>query len=136
MLCCDLDRTVLPNGMASESPGVRDLFARVVKETGLTLVYVSGRDIQLLQQAINDYQIPLPHYAIGDVGTTLYHITDNSWQAESDWSEHIGEDWQQRHANTLQHYLDDLPGLKLQEPEKQNIQLLCRARNSGEVNRC
>ena len=124
MLCCDLDRTVLPNGIASESPGVRDLFARVVKETGLTLVYVSGRDIHLLQQAISDYQIPLPHYAIGDVGTTLYHIMDNTWQAESDWSEHIGEDWQQRHANTLQHYLDDLPDLELQEPEKQNIHKL------------
>lgn len=125
LLCCDLDRTVLPNGNAKESPGVRDVFANVIKAAGLTLVYVSGRNLELLQQAIRDYRVPLPDYAIGDVGTTLYHISDdNSWLAQTDWSDHIGEDWQQRHAITLQHYLDDLPHLRIQEPEKQNIHKL------------
>jgi sucrose-6F-phosphate phosphohydrolase len=124
LLCCDLDRTVLPNGNANESPGVRDLFAHVVKESGLTLVYVSGRDIHLLQQAISDYHIPVPDYAIGDVGTTLYHITGTEWQADTDWSDHIGEDWQHCHADTLQQYLQDLPHLELQEAEKQNIHKL------------
>ena len=121
LLCCDLDRTVIPNGYAAESPGVRELFAQLVKQIGLTLVYVSGRDIHLLQQSIAEYHIPVPQYAIGDVGTTLYHITDNAWQPVTDWSNHIGEDWQQHHANILQHYLDDLSYLRLQEPEKQNI---------------
>lgn len=124
LLCCDLDRTVLPNGYASESPGVRNIFARLIKDIGLTLVYVSGRDIGLLQQAIAEYAIPTPHYAIGDVGTTLYHITDDEWQPVEDWAIHIGEDWQQRHANTLQHYLEELAYLSLQEPEKQNIHKL------------
>lgn len=116
---------MLPNGNAKESPGVRDVFANVIKAAGLTLVYVSGRNLELLQQAIRDYRVPLPDYAIGDVGTTLYHISDdNSWLAQTDWSDHIGEDWQQRHAITLQHYLDDLPHLRIQEPEKQNIHKL------------
>jgi len=124
LLCCDLDRTVLPNGDANESPGVRDLFAQVIKEAGLTLAYVSGRDLTLLQQAIHDYQIPTPDYAIGDVGTTLYHVANDSWQPQTEWADHIGEDWQQRHANSLQHYLDDMHELNLQEPEKQNIHKL------------
>ena len=83
---------MLPNGNASESPGVRDLFADVVRQTGLILVYVSGRDIHLLQQAIAEYHIPIPDYAIGDVGTSMYQITDNQWQAVTDWSSHIGEE--------------------------------------------
>jgi sucrose-6F-phosphate phosphohydrolase len=124
LLCCDLDRTVLPNGNANETPGVRDLFSQVVKESGLILVYVSGRDIHLLQQAINDYHIPLPDYAIGDVGTTLYQISAGNWQAQTDWSDHIGQDWQQQHATSLQQYLTDLPILRIQEPEKQNIHKL------------
>lgn len=124
LLCCDLDRTVLPNGNANESPGVRDLFTHVIKQSGLTLAYVSGRDIHLLQQAIEDYHIPLPDFAIGDVGTTLYQITDGNWQAQTDWAEHIGQDWQQQHASALQQYLTDLPILRLQEPEKQNIHKL------------
>ncbi|MBI1425293.1 MAG: HAD-IIB family hydrolase [Gammaproteobacteria bacterium] len=124
LLCCDLDRTVLPNGNANESPGVRDLFASVIKEANIILAYVSGRDLHLLQQAIADYHIPTPAYAIGDVGTTLYQITDNQWQAQTDWSDHIGVDWQQHDAAALQEYLDDLPYLTLQEPEKQNIHKL------------
>jgi sucrose-6F-phosphate phosphohydrolase len=124
LLCCDLDRTVLPNGKASESPGVRDLFSDLVKQTGLTLVYVSGRDIQLLQQAVQEYHIPVPHYAIGDVGTTLYQITNDTWQPNEEWSSHIGEDWQQHDADTLKQYLHDLNVLRLQEPEKQNIHKL------------
>lgn len=113
----------MPNGNAIESPGVRELFAHVVQDAGLTLAYVSGRDLRQLQQAINDYRIPLPDFAIGDVGTTLYQISDNSWRAQTDWSDFIGEEWPQ-HASTLQQYLADLPGLRLQEPEKQNIHKL------------
>jgi HAD superfamily hydrolase (TIGR01484 family) len=124
LLCCDVDRTVLPNGNASETPGVRDIFTQVVEQTGLTLVYVSGRDRRQLLDAISEYHIPVPHYAIGDVGTTLYHIQDDEWLENEDWAEHIGEDWQHSHANTLQHYLDDMPELTIQEPAKQNIHKL------------
>jgi len=124
LLCCDLDRTVLPNGNAPESPGVRNLFAQVIQEAGLTLMYVSGRNLQLLQEAVTEFAIPTPHYAIGDVGTTLYHVTDDEWLPVEDWATHIGEDWHQNHATTLQHYLDDLSVLQPQEPEKQNIHKL------------
>jgi sucrose-6F-phosphate phosphohydrolase len=124
LLCCDLDRTVLPNGHAKESPGVRELFARLVREADLTLAYVSGRNIRLLQQAISDYHIPVPDYAIGDVGTTLYDIVDNNWQADTAWAEDIGTDWQQHDAQTLQNYLNDLAELELQEVDKQNVHKL------------
>jgi HAD superfamily hydrolase (TIGR01484 family) len=119
LLCCDLDRTVLPNGNANETPGVRALFAHVVKQAELSLAYVSGRNIQLLQQAIHEYQIPIPNFAIGDVGTTLYQVREDDWRENTDWAEHIGEDWQHAHASTLQHYLDNIPGLTPQEPEQQ-----------------
>ena len=124
LLCCDLDRTVLPNGYAHESPGVRELFAQVVREANLSLAYVSGRNIQLLQAAINEYQIPTPNYAIGDVGTTLYDIVDDKWEADTSWAEDIGIDWQQHNAQTLQNYLSDLGELEPQEADKQNVHKL------------
>jgi HAD superfamily hydrolase (TIGR01484 family) len=124
LLCCDLDRTVLPNGNASESPGVRDLFADLVRQTGLALAYVSGRNLALLQQAIAEYHIPVPAYAIGDVGTSMYHIVDDSWHEVTQWSRHIGEDWQQQPATTLQQYLHDMTELRLQEADKQTVHKL------------
>lgn len=120
LLCCDLDRTVLPNGYAHESPGVRDIFARVIREAGLTLAYVSGRNLQQLQDAITEFDIPIPDYAIGDVGTTLYDIVDNRWEADADWSDDIGKDWHDLDAGTLQTYLEDMTELDLQESNRQN----------------
>jgi len=124
LLCCDLDRTVLPNGNARESAGVRELFERVVREAGLILTYVSGRNLNLLQQAIQEYQIPRPHYAIGDVGTTMYQINGTEWQEIAAWSTHIGEDWRNLEAAAIAGYLSDIPELRLQEPEQQNLHKL------------
>lgn len=120
LLCCDLDRTVLPNGHAPEDALARPLFARVAARPGITLVYVSGRDRRLLQQAIAEYAIPVPDYAIGDVGTTLYEIESGQWREERAWSEYIGADWRGATAESLHGYLQDLPELRLQEPEKQS----------------
>lgn len=124
LLCCDLDRTVLPNGYAHESPGVRDILARLVSEAGLTLAYVSGRNLQQLQEAIDEYNIPVPDYAIGDVGTTLYDVVNDRWQADADWSNDIGKDWQNHDATTLQSYLEDMDELDLQEANRQNTHKL------------
>lgn len=120
LLCCDLDRTVLPNGHAPENDLARPLFARIVARPEITLAYVSGRDQSLLLQAIAEYDIPVPDYAIGDVGTTLYHIEAGQWREDLAWSDHVGDDWQGRTAASLHTDLQDLAGLRLQEAEKQN----------------
>lgn len=120
LLCCDLDRTVLPNGHAPESPLARPLFRAVTSREELTLAYVSGRDKRLLLQAIDEYDIPVPDFAIGDVGTTLYRVSGKHWVADEGWASHIGEDWNGREAMALHPLFKDLQGLSLQEPEKQN----------------
>ena len=119
LLCCDLDRTVLPNGHQPESPGVRELFARLAGFDDILLAYVSGRDKVLLLEAIEEYQIPVPDYAIGDVGTTMYRIHDGNWSQMDSWEKHIAEDWLNTGPEQIQHYLDDFEQLQLQQAEKQ-----------------
>jgi len=119
LLCCDLDRTVLPNGHAMESPGARKLFTRIADADEIVLAYVSGRDKKLLLDAINEYQIPVPDYAIGDVGTTMYWIENNDWSELESWSEHIGEDWHNVSPDQIHEYLSSLAELTLQEKTKQ-----------------
>lgn len=120
LLCCDLDRTVLPNGHAPESQLARPLFTQITARDELTLAYVSGRDKRLLLEAIDEYAIPLPDFAIGDVGTTLYRIQDQSWLEDNNWATHIGEDWQGKQAMDLHPLFADFDSLSLQEPAKQN----------------
>jgi sucrose-6F-phosphate phosphohydrolase len=120
LLCSDLDRTLLPNGPQPESSRARPLLHAVAQRRELTLAYVTGRHLQLLQNAIEDYQLPMPDYAIGDVGTTLYEVDENDWKLWQPWSDEIAGDWQGRDRDDLQALFDDLDPLHLQEAEKQN----------------
>lgn len=120
LLCTDLDRTLLPNGEPEESPLARPLFRKLVERPDVTLAYVSGRHLGLLQDAIREYDLPRPDYAIGDVGTTLYKTDDDRWTATPEWSQEIAPDWAGLTRDELAEALADLPGLRLQEREKQN----------------
>lgn len=120
VLCTDLDRTVIPNGNQPESPQARPLLRRFAAHPESTLVYVSGRDRRLLQDAIRDYELPVPDYAIGDVGTTLYRVHGEDWQALESWSGEIAPDWQGLARADLSGLLHGIDALRLQEPEKQN----------------
>ena len=73
-----MDRTILPNGDQDESPQVRSVFSLLVERPEIHLAYVSGRDKRLIQQAITEYDLPLPDYAVGDVGTTIYELLDSN----------------------------------------------------------
>ena len=120
LLCSDLDRTILPNGPQVESPQARPLLSMLAARPELVLAYVSGRHEALLRQAVAEYSIPVPDYAIGDVGTTIYEVHGDVWHPWSEWSESIARDWKGADHNDLAALFSDLDMLQLQEPEKQN----------------
>jgi sucrose-6-phosphatase len=119
LICSDLDRTILPNGSQPESVQALPILHRLAERAEVTLVYVSGRNKSLLQAAISEYGIPMPDYAIGDVGTTLYTPGEN-WQPWQDWAIEISRDWNGKSSTELADLFTDLTALQLQEEEKQN----------------
>lgn len=119
-LFTDLDRTVIPNGPEPESPQALPLLRQLVKRPEVTLVYVSGRHAALIQDAIEQYDLPVPDFAIGDVGTTIYAIENGRWQAWEPWAEEIRPDWRGVEHDELAALLADIDLLRLQEAEKQN----------------
>ena len=121
LLCTDLDRTLVPNGPAEESPRAAAFFARLADDPRVTLAYVSGRHRTLVEDAIAAFDLPSPDYVIGDVGTTLYRVgPQNLWQLEQAWEHRIAEDWSGHIASDLLPMLAGVDGLRAQEPEKQN----------------
>jgi HAD superfamily hydrolase (TIGR01484 family) len=120
LICTDLDRTLLPNGRQPESPEARAIFARLVSHPEVTLAYVSGRHRELVEDAIRTYQLPLPDWVIGDVGTTIYQVHTGEWRHWSEWEQDIATDWRGLKANDLRTLFTDLPSLRLQEEAKQN----------------
>ena len=125
LLCTDLDRTLLPNGSQPESSQARSQFAALAADSRLVLAYVTGRDRQLVQEALELYQLPQPDFVIADVGTTIYcTAADGSWRADQAWEATIGADWNGRTNRDLQRLLAGIPGLQLQEESKQNLHKL------------
>jgi len=120
LLCSNLDRTLIPNGYQEESADARAVFRRLAEQANIYLSYVSGRHRKLILKAIDEFYLPMPDYAIGDVGTTLYRIIDGNWQLSNDWSHEIGKDWKGLRWEELLEFFEDMKELDLQEPEKQN----------------
>jgi len=120
LLCSDMDRTILPNGVQDESPQARSVFGLLVKRPEIQLAYVSGRDKRLIQKAIAEYDLPLPNYAVGDVGTTIYELIGSNWRPWDAWFAEIAKDWNGLDSEDLSGFLTEFKELTRQEPEKQN----------------
>ena len=121
LLCTDLDRTVLPNGAEPESPGARRAFRTIAARPEVTLCYVTGRHRELIERAIDEYDIPAPDYAIGDVGTSIYEISEGRWNKWDAWDRQIAQDWNGRSRGDVEALLGGITELKPQEPSKQNV---------------
>lgn len=120
LICTDLDRTLIPNGPQPESPKARALFRRLVSREEVTLAYVSGRHRALIEQAIAEFDLPQPDFAIADVGSTIYQADETGWHQWDRWDAHIAPDWRGLTHDELYQLLDDFPVLRLQEQEKQS----------------
>ncbi len=127
LLCSDLDRTLIPNGEQPESPKVREVFTRLCERPEICLTYVSGRNELLVKEAIEKFDLPVPDFVIGDVGTTLYRIekkkAESRWFLDPGWQQEIGSDWITCSRDDLVGLLAGIHGMgfRLQEEEKQNI---------------
>jgi len=124
LLCTDLDRTLIPNGPQVESPGARDIFADFVARDDVQLAYVTGRNLRLITDSIDEWGLPVPDFAIADVGTSIYHLDNHAWHHWQPWEDEIAVDWRGLAAPDVHRVLDGLAGLELQEPDAQNTHKL------------
>jgi HAD superfamily hydrolase (TIGR01484 family) len=121
LICTDLDRTLIPNGSQPESENARKLFSRLASRPEVCLVYVSGRHRELVEEAIASWQLPIPDFVIGDVGTTIYRVgSPREWQHLVFWEQRIAEDWGRFSQGDLLRLLGDVPALEPQEASRQN----------------
>ena len=120
LLCTDLDRTLIANGAQPESKGALALFSQLVRREDVTLVYVSGRHRALIEQAIVQFDLHAPDFAIADVGSTVLQVTPSGWQPNDAWDAQIAPDWHGLAHDDLCRLLSVFPALRLQPREQQN----------------
>jgi hypothetical protein len=122
LLCSDLDGTLIPNGRAPESPEARPRFARLCAHPSVQLVLVSGRDLRLVLDAVDEWSLPRPDFIIGDVGTAIYaprSLDGGDWMHWSAWTDQIAPNWNGLTHDDVSELLADITAIRPQEPEKQ-----------------
>lgn len=119
LLCTDMDRTVIPNGQQTEWPGARERLNALVEQEGVELAYVTGRDLALVQQALSEYALPQPHYAITDVGTHIHAIRAADEGIDRDWQDTLAREWQELDRDAMIRQLDPEQKWRYQEESKQ-----------------
>lgn len=119
LLVTDLDRTVIPNGPAPEPPGARDALRSFAARDDVVLAYASGRDAGLIREAMLRWNLPVPAFAAGDVGTSLYRIDGDDWQPLPEWDEAIAPDWAGQDRDAVAAIIGEHADLVLQEANRQ-----------------
>lgn len=120
LLCTDLDRTLIPNGSEPESPAARPLVAALAARAEITLAFVTGRRRELVEDAIEEYDLPRPRIVVGDVGSTIYELTNAEWHVWSDWQAELGRDWGPGDREAIAAVLETHDQLSLQDPSSQS----------------
>ena len=120
LLCTDLDRTLLPNGEQPESAHARPILWHLLRSYGVSLAYVSGRDLGRVLDAIEEYSLPLPDAIVADVGTSVYTLDGEQWVQNPDWQAMISRDWNGKNASDIQRLLSDVKAMVEQEADRQS----------------
>ena len=71
ILATDLDRTLLPNGSWPSDPCAIELFNELTTKHDVLVVYVTGRNLKLTENAIKEFGVRHPNILCGDVGTSI-----------------------------------------------------------------
>lgn len=120
LLVCDLDRTVLPDGPHPISKNAMLEFNEFVNKDRVILGYATGRSLDSTIIALKEYRAPLADFIIGDVGTSIYFLTNERYIYNKDWEREFEKDWRKTTANNIKKSLEDLSQLRLQELINQN----------------
>lgn len=91
ILATDLDRTLLPNGHWPADEQSIPLFNELTTTHDVLVVYVTGRNLDLTEQAIAQYGVRHPDVLVGDVGTTIRRHDSGQWHDDEGWAELIHE---------------------------------------------
>lgn len=120
VLATDLDRTLLPNGHWESDPQAIALFNRLTQEQATFVIYVTGRSLELTEQAIAQFGIRHPHILIGDVGTTIREYQDEHWRFDEDWVTHVRAASPRWDVPGIKAAVAGIDGLREQPPENLN----------------
>ena len=120
VLATDLDGTLIPLDGDQRNRSDLETLATQLLRTNVTLVFVTGRHLSSVMEAIKEFHLPRPGWIIGDVGTSLHERgVSGDFEPVTAYWRHQDEIIASMPISNLRERLKSLEGLRLQEQEKQ-----------------
>lgn len=120
ILATDLDRTLLPNGSWKADDKAIDLFNKLTQDRDVLVVYVTGRNLSLTENAIKEYGVRYPDVLCGDVGTSIRKYQDGEWSFDDGWISHVRHTSPRWNATAIRDAVAGIDGMREQESEHLN----------------
>jgi len=120
ILATDLDRTLLPNGRWQADDNAIGLFNTLTEQQGVLVVYVTGRNLALTENAIREYGVRFPDVLCGDVGTSIRKYTNGEWKFDEGWIAHVRSASPRWDAGAIRDAVAEVSGIREQEAEHLN----------------
>ena len=120
ILATDLDRTLLPNGSWPPDPEAIDLFNELTEKHDVLVVYVTGRNLNLTENAIKEFGVRYPNILCGDVGTSIRKYENGEWKFDDGWVDHVKRESPMWNAIAIRDAVAGIDGMREQESEHQN----------------
>jgi len=118
LLVTDMDGTIVPlEETPAQTFAIDALRRAVASDPDLVLIYVTGRHHELALAGIAECGLPRPHALGCDVGTSLYWRDGERWRLDEDYRARVGKTAVS--AADIDPLLADVPGIRLQEAERQ-----------------
>jgi len=114
LLITDIDGTlILPK---FGNPGLKELVEQLRKrEKGTVFAMASGRNLELVQQAIEEYQLPMPDIILSSVGSEIHYVCPELIK-DKGWANFLNWRWKK---DEIILKLNKVPWLELQEEAAQ-----------------
>jgi sucrose-6F-phosphate phosphohydrolase len=120
LLACDMDGTVIPldtgEGRGRE---IREFHRLLAKHGNIVVAYVTGRHLELGLAGAAQYELPMPDIFVCDVGTSIHWGAAGNWVMDEEYRQELLRSWNGRTNGDIGAMLTTIPGLFVQEAEKQ-----------------
>lgn len=120
-LATDLDGTLIPLAGASDHQKSLTLLADLLKRHEMSLAFVTGRHFASVQNAIKEFDLPLPDWILCDVGTSAYERSgDGKFRHVERYAQTLHKIAGGVDKAPLLNLAASIANLRLQEPKQQS----------------
>lgn len=121
LFATDLDGTMYAKNSepSIEYKGQLNKLKEWLKKDNVLSIYVTARNLRLVEEVIKKYDLPIPDFVAAEVGTNLYERKKNKWHRVKEWRSELNKYWEKNTGEIIRGFMDKQEGAKPQEDDNQ-----------------